>query len=127
LSAEARGRLTTLRIAAHVGSVIIRKEGSDWVLAGDQGCSVPTAQIERALDNLTTLKAVPTNEPTPQGSAFELQLVVLVDQERVIYFEIADRNERGDLVSLMDDSLVRLQGFDRALWSPHPADWCGKR
>jgi hypothetical protein len=126
LSRKERDRLTTLRVAAHEGSVIIRKEGAAWVLAGDQGCSVPTARIERALDNLAKLKAVPTNEPMPEGSAFQLHVVALVEQEYVISFEIADRNQRGDLVHLMDTSLVRLQGLDRALWSPHPADWCGR-
>jgi hypothetical protein len=30
------------------------------------------------------------------------------------------------LVHLADDSMVRLQGLDRALWSPHPVDWCRK-
>src|SRR5689334_16739564 len=31
LSRKERDRLTTLRVMAHVGSVIIRKEGSAWV------------------------------------------------------------------------------------------------
>ncbi|HEY8944861.1 MAG TPA: hypothetical protein VIM73_11395 [Polyangiaceae bacterium] len=105
----------------------IWKEGSAWVLPGNNGCSVPLARIERAFDNLARLRAVPTNEPPPQGTAFQLQITLLSGEERAIHLEIADRNEEGDLVHLQDDSMVRVHGLDRELWSPHPMDWCRDR
>jgi hypothetical protein len=106
--------------------VLIWKEGDAWVMPGRDGCSVPLPRLERAFDNLARLRAVSTNEPPPEGTAFQLQISLLIDEERALHLEIADRNEKGDLVHLEDDSMVRLQGLDRALWSPHPVDWCRK-
>jgi hypothetical protein len=93
---------------------------------GRGGCSVPLPLIERALDNLAHLRAVATNEPVPDGTAFQLQITLLIGEERAIHLEIADRNEHGDLARLENDSMVRVQGLDRGLWSPHPPDWCHK-
>lgn len=126
LNPEVRGELTTVSVSAHVGSVIIRKEGSAWVMPGRNGCSVPLARIERAFDNLAQLRAASTNQPVPDGSAFRLQISLLIGEERTIHLEVADRNEDGDLARLENDSMVRVQGLDRGLWSPHPVDWCHK-
>ena len=126
LSPRVRAALTKVRVSAHVGGVSIWKEGNAWVMLGREGCSVPLPRLERAFDNLARVRAVPTNEPRPDGTAFQLQITLLVDEERALHLEIADRNEEGDLVQLADNSLVRLQGLDRALWSPHPVDWCRK-
>jgi hypothetical protein len=95
-------------------------------MLGRDGCSVPLPRLERAFDNLARVRAVPTNEPPPDGTAFQLQITVLIGEEPALHLEIADRNEDGDLVQLADYSMVRLQGLDRALWSPNPVDWCGK-
>jgi hypothetical protein len=95
-------------------------------MLGRDGCSVPLARIERACDNLAGLRAVSTNEPPPGGTAFQLQISLFIGEERAIHLEIAARNEEGDLVHLEDDSMVRVQGLDRGLWSPHPVDWCRK-
>jgi hypothetical protein len=95
-------------------------------MLGRDGCSVPLPRLERAFDNLARVRAVSTDDPRPDGTAFQLQISLLIDEERVLHLEIADRNEEGDLVQLADNSLVRLQGLDRALWSPHPVDWCRK-
>lgn len=124
LSATARARLTTIRVSAHVGSVIIRREAGGWVLSGSDGCTVQPARLERALDNLAALKSVPTNEPVPGGAAFRLQLTVLVGEEPAVHLDVADRNAKGHLARLDDDSMVRIRGLDLGLWSPHPADWC---
>jgi hypothetical protein len=106
--------------------VSIWKEGNAWVMPGRDGCSVPLARLERAFDNLARVRAVSTKEPPPAGTAFQLQITLLIGEERAFHLEIADRNENGDLVQLADNSMVRLQGLDRALWSPHPVDWCRK-
>jgi len=124
LTAERRARLTTIRVSAHVGNVIIRREANAWVISGPDGCSVRSARLERALDNLSVLKAVPTNEPVPDGTAFQLQITVLVGEEPAVHLEIADHNATGHLTRLNNDSMVRIQGLDVGLWSPHPADWC---
>jgi hypothetical protein len=124
LSADRRAHLTTIRVSAHLGNVIIRREGQAWVITGSDGCSVRSARIERALDNLSALKAVPTNEAVPDGAAFRLQITVLVGEVPAVHLELADRNANGHLARLDDDSMVRIQGLDLALWSPHPADWC---
>lgn len=124
LSREARARLTSVTVSAHVGSVIARKEGGSWVMSGKDGCTVPLARMERALDNLSQITAEATQESVPEGPAFELQIGAFIEGERAVYLEIADRNAKGDLARLARDSMVRIQGLDRALWSPHPADWC---
>ena len=95
-------------------------------MPGPDGCTVQSTRLKRALDNLAQLSAVPTNQAVPEGSAFQLQIDLLIQEERVIHLEVADRNEEGDLARLENDSMVRLQGLDRELWSPHPPDWCGK-
>jgi hypothetical protein len=96
------------------------------VVQGSQGCSVPNARVERALDNLAQLRTASTSQPVPEGSAFQLQISLLIGEERAIHLEVADRNQDGDLTRLENDSMVRLQGLDRELWSPHPAEWCKK-
>jgi hypothetical protein len=125
LSPDARQRLTTLRVSAHVGSVILRRQGSSWVTAGQNGCTVPPSRIERALDNLASLKAEPTAERPVDGNSFELQIVAQVGEERALYLDVADHGERGDLVQLVDGSTFRVRGLERELWSPNPRDWCG--
>jgi hypothetical protein len=124
LSPKVRADLTAVRVTAHVGHVLIRKEGKAWVMRGRDGCTVQPRRLERALDNLANLRAVSTNQAVPEGSAFQLQIDLLIEEERAIHLEVADRNEEGDLARLENDSMVRVQGLDRGLWSPHPADWC---
>ena len=124
LSIDRRAHLTTIRVSAHVGSVIIRRKADGWVISGADGCSVPAARLERALDNQMAIKAVPTNEAVPNGTAFQLQIDVLVGEKPEVHLELADRNATGHLTRLDNDSMVRIQGLDLGLWSPHPADWC---
>jgi hypothetical protein len=124
LRPDARRRLTTLRISAHKGSVILRKKGATWVALGHDGCAVPPGRIERALDNLESLKAAPTSARPADGDSFELQITAQIGEERALHFDIADRNDQGDLIQLNDHSTFRLRGLDRRLWSPHPKDWC---
>lgn len=124
LSAERRARLTTIRVSAHVGNVIIRREANAWGISGPDGCAVRSARLERALDNLSVLKAVPTNEAVPDGTGFQLQITALVGEEPAVHLEIADNNATGHLTRLNNDSMVRIQGLDVGLWSPNPADWC---
>jgi hypothetical protein len=127
LNAGVRAGLTTIRVTAHVGSVLIYKEGNAWVMHGRDGCTVPTARVDRALDSLEQLRAVATNEPVPDGMSFELQITLLNGEERKVNLDVAARHEDGDLARLENDSMVRVQGLDRGLWSPHPANWCSER
>lgn len=124
LSLDARRRLTTLRISAHEGSVILRKKGATWVALGRGGCPVPTARMERALDNLESLKAAPTSARPAEGESFDLQIVALIGEERALHFDVANGNDQGDLIQLNDYSTFRVRGLDRRLLSPHPKDWC---
>jgi hypothetical protein len=124
LRADFRARLTTLRVSAYEGAVILRKRDSSWATAGDGGCTVPAPRMERALDNLARLKASKTEEKPADGRAFELQIVALMGEEIALQLEVAGHGNTGDLVQLYDDSRVRLRGLDRTLWSPRPADWC---
>jgi hypothetical protein len=124
LNAQVRADLTAISVSAHVGSVVIRKEGGSWVMGGPSGCSVPLPRIERALDSLARLHAVPTSEPVPDGMDYQLQITLLTGDERAVQMDVAARNDDGDLVRLDNDSMVRVQGLDRGLWSPHPPDWC---
>lgn len=125
LSAAARVGLTALRVSAHQGSVIIRKEDDGWVLAGASGCTVAPAHIDRALDNLSALKAVATDERPADGAVFELQIVALSGEQRTLHFDIADRKDGRDLLQLPNQATYRLQGLDRKLWSTDPQAWCG--
>ncbi len=126
LRADDRAKLTKLIVMAHVGSVILRREGASWVTGGEHGCTVPPGRIERAFDNLASLKALPSGERPESGSVFELQIMALEGEERAIHFEIADRNEHGDLIQVFDASTFRVQGLDRGLFSPRPEDWCSE-
>jgi hypothetical protein len=124
LRSDFRARLTTVRVSARAGAVILRKGGSGWVTAGHGGCAVPARRMERALDNLAHLKATKTEEKPADGLAFELQIVALMGEDIALQLEVAGRGDTGDLVQLHNDSRVRLRGLDRGLWSPRPADWC---
>jgi hypothetical protein len=121
LSEAGRAKLTTLRVSAHQGSVIVRKGEAGWTIAGPVACTVAEGRIERALDNLTSLQAEHSAE---QPEQFELQIVLLKEEERVLHFDVAHRSHGTDLVQLNDGSRFRISGLDRELWSPDPAVWC---
>jgi hypothetical protein len=124
LNAKVRRDVTTLRIFAHVGAVILRRGEPGWVVAGQSGCSVPASRIERALDNLARLKAEPTGDRPVDGNSFELQIVAEIGEERALSLDVAGHGERGDLMQLIDGSTLRVRGLERDLWSPNPRDWC---
>ena len=124
LSAKVRRDVTALRVFAHEGAVILRRRETGWIAAGQNGCIVPASRIERALDNLASLKAEPTSDRPVDGNSFELQIVAESEQERALTLDIAGHGERGDLVQLIDGSTLRVKGLDRELWSPNPRDWC---
>jgi hypothetical protein len=124
LRADARERLTALRVSAHVGSVILRSRATGWFTSGENGCRVPASRMKRALDDLTSLKAEPTSERPANGQSFELQIVAEMGEERALYLDVAGHGERGDLVQLVDGSTFRVRGLERDLWSPNPRDWC---
>jgi hypothetical protein len=126
LKAAFRERITTLRVSAHVGSVIIRKQGASWVSAGEAGCTVPPRRIDAALDQLARLKAVKTEEQPADGRAFELQVMAQMGEDIALQLDVANRNASGDLVQLFDGSRYRIRGLDRSFWSPRPAHWCGE-
>jgi hypothetical protein len=124
LSATARRDVTTLRVSAPAGGVILRRRETGWIAAGENGCAVPASRIERALDNLASLKGEPTSDRPVDGNSFELQIVAEIGQERAVYLDVADHGDRGDLVQLLGGSVLRVRGLDRELWSTNPRDWC---
>jgi hypothetical protein len=124
LASTERDEVTKIRVSAHVGSVTVRKERGEWVLAGQPGCAVAPARVQEALDNLVGLESTPSDDPLPPGTRFELQIDVLAEERQMVHFEVASRNAAGDLVRLRDDSTVRLKGLDRALWTTEREAWC---
>jgi hypothetical protein len=124
LAPDARVKLTTLRVMAHVGAVIVRKEQGEWVVGGANGCRVPQARIESALDNLASLRSEPTADRPQNGAEFELQVIAQIGQERALHFDMAGRVGERDLVQLGDYSTYWISGFDRALWTPDARAWC---
>jgi hypothetical protein len=124
LSAETRARITTLRVMAHRGAVIVRKTPEGWMISGREGCQVDPVRIERALNNLRRLKATRTEDKPFPGAEFDLQLVVLMGDERALHFDIARRVDGKDLVQLGDHSNHWVSGLDRELWAPDPRAWC---
>jgi hypothetical protein len=124
LSDDARHSVSVLRIFAHSGAVIIRKSDAGWSIAGPQGCQVSPGRIERALNNLSSLTAVPSDEHPADGSDFDLQIVAQSGEERVLHFDIAGRRDGKDLIQLLDRSTFRVSGLDRELLSAEPLVWC---
>lgn len=122
LAPEVRQKLSTLRISAHHGGIILRKGADGWSLSGMQHCAVPSSRVERALDNLAALRAVKSSDALGQ---FELQIVLLIGEERALYFDIGERRDGKDLIQLGDQSRFVVTGLDRELWSPDPTSWCG--
>jgi hypothetical protein len=126
LSSEGRARLTALRVSAHVGSVSLRKRGEAWIVSGKNECTVPPRRMQSALDQLSALKSLPTSERPQDGNSFELQIVALAGEERVLHLDVAGRGPEGDLVQLPDYGTFHVQGLDRELWSSRPQDWCAE-
>lgn len=122
LSDEARSRADTLRISALVGSVIVRKTEQGWLVSGPHGCTVSEARMAQVFKSLSALSAEATDERPAQ---FELQIVVLHGQERLLHFDVGGRNSGRDLVQLTDASAFHISGLDRALLSADPRAWCG--
>jgi hypothetical protein len=108
LSDEARERADTLRISAPVGSVIIRKTEQGWLLAGPRGCTVSEARMAEAFKGLSSFGAEPTDE---RPDDFELQIIVLHGQERLLHFDVAHHSQGSDLVQLNDGSCSALGGW----------------
>jgi hypothetical protein len=124
LSPDAKARVTVIRVAARKGAVIIRKHDGRWMLSGPRGCEVSPERIAAALNNLAKLTATKTNEPSPDGTSIELQIVAQIGQVHALHFEVAGSDERGTLVRLVDDSTRRVRGLDLALWRADPGVWC---
>ncbi len=119
-------RLTGVRISAHAGSVLLRKQNGAWLSVGRSGCTVAPERMAKALTNLTELSA--SSRPTgwPSEADFELQIDVLMGEEHAIHFEIGTRDGDTDLVKLLNGDVVELRGLDRGLWSTDPAVWCSQ-
>lgn len=77
--------------------------------------------MAQAFKDLGALAAEPTDE---RPADFELQMVVLHGQERLLHFDVAHHSQGSDLVQLNDGSRFRIRGLERRLWSPDPAAWC---
>lgn len=121
LSSPTRSRVTALQVLAHGSAVIVRKGPDGWVMGGPSGCAVSSQRIERALDNLSSLKVVESSEPPQQHD----RQVILLDGADVLLQYDVGVGAGGEVPARLPDGLkVRVGGLDRALWSSQPSDWC---
>ncbi len=121
LSAPARTRVTTLQVLAHGSAVIVRKGPDGWVMGGPSGCAVSSQRVQRALDNLSSLKVVANNEPPQQD---DRQIILLDGAEVLLQYDVGVGGGGADPARLPDGTAVRLRGLDRGLLSSQPNDWC---
>ena len=121
LSAPARSRVTALQVLAHGSAVIVRKQAEGWVMGGPSGCAVSSQSVQRALDNLSSLKVVANGAPPPQN---DRQIILLDHSEVLLQYDVGVGAGGEDPTRLPDGSVVQLRGLDRGLWSTQPEDWC---
>lgn len=121
LSAPARNRVTSLQVLAHGSAVIVRKQADGWVMGGPSGCAVSSQRVQRALDNLSSLKVVANGAPPSQD---DRQIIVLGDSEVLLRYDVGVGAGGADPTRLPDGSVVQLRGLDRGLLSSQPNDWC---
>lgn len=121
LSAAARTRVTALHVLAHGSAVIVRKEADGWVMGGPNGCAVSSQRVQRALDNLSSLKVVASSEP-PQRP--DRQILLLDGAEVLLQYDVGVGVGGADAARLPDGSVVQLRGLERGALSSQPNDWC---
>lgn len=118
--------ITKIRVSAHAGGVLLRKQDGAWLSGGKNACTVAPERMTAALTNLSKL-TVDSRQPSwPPEVNFELQIDVLMGEEHAVHFEIGRRQGHTDLVKLLSGDVVELRGLDRGLWSSDPTVWCSK-
>jgi hypothetical protein len=121
LSAPARARVTALQVLAHGSAVIVRKEADGWVMGGPNGCAVSSQRVQRALDNLSSLKVVASSE---QPQRQDRQIILLDGDEVLLQYDVGVGAGGADSARLPDGSVVQLRGLERGALSSQPNDWC---
>lgn len=121
LSPEARAKVTMLQVLAHGSAVIVRKAFDGWVMGGPNGCAVSSQRVQRALDSLSSLAVVPSNDPPRQH---DRQIILLDESQVLLQYDVGVGAGGADPARLPDGSVVELRGLERALLSSQPADWC---
>jgi hypothetical protein len=116
LSARDRAKVTSVQVLAHGSAIIVRKQGEGWVMGGPSGC------VQRALDNLSSLKVVANGAPPSQD---DRQIILLDDDSDVLLqYDVGVGAGGADPARLPDGSVVQLRGLHRGLLSSQPDDWC---
>jgi hypothetical protein len=121
LSPRDRARVTSVQVLAHGSAVIVRKQGDGWVMAGPSGCAVSSQRVQRALDNLSSLKVVASGAPPSQD---DRQIILLSDSDVLLQYDVGVGAGGADPARLPDGSVVQLHGLHRGLLSSQPDDWC---
>jgi hypothetical protein len=121
LSPRDRARVTSVQVLAHGSAVIVRKQADGWVMGGPSGCAVSSQRVQRALDNLSSLKVVTNGAPPPQD---DRQIILLGDSDVLLQYDVGVGAGGADPARLPDGSVVQLHGLHRGLLSSQPDDWC---
>lgn len=118
-------RADKIRVSAHQGGALLRKQGGAWNLVGKRGCRVADETVSRALANLSQLTVGKQLPSWPAAAPFELQLDVTSGDETLLHLELSPRRDDVDMVQLLGGDVFELRGLDRNLWSSEAATWCG--
>jgi hypothetical protein len=109
-------------VLTYGSAVIVRKQADGWVMGGPSGCAVSPQRVQRALDNLSSLKVVADGAPPSQD---ERQIILLGDHSDVLlHYDVGVGAGGADAARLPDGSVVQLGGLNRGLVSFEPNDWC---
>jgi hypothetical protein len=122
LSPRDRAKVTSVQVLAHGSAVIVRKQADGWVMGGPSGCAVSSQRVQRALDNLSSLKVAANGAPPSQD---DRQIILLGDDSDVLLqYDVGVGAGGADPTRLPDGSVVQLRGLNRGLLSSQPEDWC---
>lgn len=91
-------------------------------MGGPSGCAVSPQRVQRALDNLSSLKVVANGAPPSQD---DRQIILLGDDsDLLLQYDVGVGAGGADPARLPDGSVVQLRGLQRGLLSSQPDDWC---
>lgn len=122
LSPRDRAKVTSVQVLAHGSAVIVRKQADGWVMGGPSGCAVSPQRVQRALDNLSSLKVAANGAPPSQD---DRQIILLGDDsDLLLQYDVGVGAGGADPARLPDGSVVQLRGLQRGLLSSQPDDWC---
>lgn len=110
-----------MQVLAHGSAVIVRKGPDGWAIGAPADCAVSSQRIQRALDNLSSLKVAESSEPPQQH---DRQIILLDGAEVLLQYDVGVGAGGPEPARVPDGSVLELSGLDRGLWSSQPKDWC---